>query len=187
MAKFMGKAALFGATIFISVLSSGCASTSNSTLLPTDVPYLYGPTAMDMPVSASANGQRCEAIFEEINTLNIGLGTTTAEEAPAPKATASDRFIDYAKDFALETIKGPFQPILQTKRAIFNDEEKARLQSEGELRGQVRRAYLMGVARGIPCANKPMESLIQASVESDLSTPALGLASLTPTPAPTPN
>lgn len=187
MAKFIGKASIFGATIFIVFLSSGCASTSNSTLLPTDVPYLYGPTAMDMPVSASANGQRCEAIFEEINTLNIGLGTTTAEEAPAPQATTSDRFLDYAKDFAFETIKWPFQPILQTKRAIFNDEEKARLQGEGELRGQVRRAYLMGVARGIPCANKPMESLIQASTEPELDTPAFGIASLTPALIPQPN
>ncbi|MFC7291856.1 hypothetical protein [Hirschia litorea] len=184
MTNFVGKAVLLSAMMVTGLITSGCASTSTSTLLPTDIPYLYGPTAMDMPVSASANSQRCDAIFEEINTLNTGLGSTTSEEAPAPEATASDRVLNYAKDFALETVKGPFQPLLQTKRAIFNDEEKARLLDEGETRGQIRRAYLMGLARGIPCANKPMESLIQASSEPEPDTPALGIASLTPVLAP---
>ena len=52
------------------------------------------------------------------------------------------------------------QPIIQTKRAIFNDDEKDRRMSESVQRGTTRRAYLIGYAEASDCDTAEGETII---------------------------
>lgn len=96
----------------------------------------------------------CDKIGAEIALIDQGLGQKAEDSAPQAKATAGQRVGSYFKDLALETIKGPFQPIIQSVRAATNADEKDRVRAEAVNRGSVRRAYLMGYSEGLGCSAK---------------------------------
>jgi hypothetical protein len=112
-------------------------------LKPEDVPTLYS----NLP----ATEQRCEQIAAEIARIDAGLGTGAVETPPAPPATATQRVASYGKGLAVESVKGVVQPLIQTKRAIMNDEAKEKRAAEATARGNIRRAYLKGMQEGTPC------------------------------------
>ena len=120
--------------------------------------------------------EKCDAIFAEITLLDSGLGSPAEDTGPEAKASAGTRAINYGKNLAVETAKGFVQPILQTKRAIMNDDEKERRAAEAIDRGNTRRAYLMGLADGIPCAAPPVLAADAGavSVEDDLTEASQG-------------
>lgn len=54
------------------------------------------------------------------------------------------------------------QPIIQTKRAIFNDDEKDCRMSESVQRGTTRWAYLIGYAEASGCNKAEGETIISS-------------------------
>lgn len=116
MRKLPRNAALISAATVL-LFTAGCASTGK-TILPHNVPSLYGPTAFDMPAHAGENVDRCAAIYSEIDSLEARLDLPEVDED-----------------------KGIIKP------ARFD-------------RGEIRRAYLMGLARGIPCHRTSMEAML---------------------------
>ncbi|BFM05251.1 hypothetical protein [Halioxenophilus aromaticivorans] len=95
----------------------------------------------------------CEKINAEIAMIDAGLGEKAEDSPPQAKATAMQRLGSYFKDMAVETIKGPFQPVIQSVRAATNADEKDRIKAETASRGNVRRAYLMGYGQGLGCVD----------------------------------
>ena len=109
------------------------------------------------PVASATD--RCAAIATEIETeiakLDAELGGPATEMSPAPTLTKGQRAAAYDKKLAIETVKGYVQPIVQTKCAIMNDDEKDRRATEAADRGAIRRAYRQGLSEGIPCTARP--------------------------------
>ncbi|MFO1370823.1 MAG: hypothetical protein U1F46_17725 [Marinagarivorans sp.] len=122
-------------------------------LTPEDVPVLY---------TSPAGEQRCSSISAEINKLDSGLGGAAVETPPAAKPTAMDRATSFGKNLAIESVKGVVQPVIQTKRAIMNDEANEKRALEAAQRGNIRRAYLKGIYEGLACGT-------QAPVEQNAS------------------
>lgn len=157
-----------------SSLITGCASLMNATRVdgieglasgkPTitldQVPVLFGePTLSEMIgleddelTDEERRQQRCRAIDLELNGLSAALGKEAIEMmVNLDGPSMGDRIKSYGKSMAVETVKGYVQPFIQTKRALFNDDEKERRAEEAADRGELRRAYLTGLAAGIPC------------------------------------
>jgi hypothetical protein len=112
------------------------------TLTPEQVPVLY---------TSPTGEQRCSEISAEITKLDTGLGGAAQETPPAAKPTALDRAASFGKNLAVESVKGVVQPVIQTKRAIMNDEAKEKRALEAAERGKIRRAYLKGMYEGLAC------------------------------------
>lgn len=113
----------------------GCAKDAAA---PVDVPALY------VPVAAVNNEDRCAAIAAEIETLDTGLGGPVSDSAPLQPATAGQRWGSYGKNLFVQSIMGPFQPLIQTARAANNSEDKELLAQDRLNRASLRRAYLRG-------------------------------------------
>lgn len=114
-------------------------------LKPEDVPTLYS--------GLPPTDQRCSQIALEISKIDTGLGAQAIEAGPKAPPTATDRLSSFGKNLAVESIKGVVQPVIQTKRAIMNDDAKDQRAAEALARGNVRRAYLKGLQDGIPCSS----------------------------------
>lgn len=123
-------------------------------LTPEDVPVLYASPAGD---------QRCSEISAEITQLDTGLGGPAVERPPAAKPTAVDRATSFGKNLAVESVKGVVQPVIQTKRAIMNDEAKEKRALEAAERGNIRRAYLKGIYEGLACGAQAPAALNAAA------------------------
>lgn len=155
--SLMGCSSLLNATRVDGI--AGLA-TGKPTISLEQVPTLFGEPPLsemigledDELTEEERRERRCEAINLELNGLSAALGGEAVEmivDMDGPSAT--DRIMSYGKNMAVETVKGYVQPFIQTKRALFNDDEKERRAEEAEDRGVIRRAYLTGLAAGIPC------------------------------------
>lgn len=141
-------------------------ATGKPTISLDQVPTLFGAPSVTETLGLEeteltpeeARQRRCHAIDLELNGLSAALGGPAVEiiaEMDGP--TIRERLMTYGKGMAVETVKGYVQPFIQTKRALFNDDEKERRAEEAADRGVVRRAYLIGLAEGIPCDFDPVE------------------------------
>ncbi len=140
------------------VVASSQAARSTATALNND--------SENNEITAQKQNPNCENIHSEITMIDAGLGQKAQDTPPKTKPTAMQRVGNYFKDMAVETIKGPFQPIIQSVRAATNAEEKDRSQAEATSRGKVRRAYLMGYGQGLGCATETGEPDLE-TLESD--------------------
>lgn len=105
----------------------------------------------------------CTKIANEIDRLNSGLGSVAVEEPPnTASPTVAKRAGEYLYNVTTQTILGPLQPLIQTKRAIFNDDEKDKRLAESVERGQTRRAYLIGYAQASGC-DQEVEGPVQVA------------------------
>ena len=141
---------------------AGLAS-GNPTISLEQVPTLFGEPPLSETIGLEDDGltederreRRCEAINLELNGLSAALGGEAVEMiVNMDGPSAGQRIMSYGKNMVVETAKGYVQPFIQTKRAMFNDDEKDRRAEEAEDRGVIRRAYLTGLAAGIPCNRK---------------------------------
>lgn len=106
---------------------------------------------------------KCAAIAAEIATIDAGLGEPAEEKPPAPPPTTAQKIGRSFYDIAVQSILGPVQVVIQTKRAIFGDAEKERRGAEALERGTTRRAYLMGYAGAENCDLVPATTVPAAS------------------------
>jgi len=174
-----------GAIAIGAMMMVGCASLMDATKVdgiaglatgkPTisldQTPTLFGLPSVSEAIEledetltvAERNAKRCDAIDLELNGLSAALGGPAGEVAANLDGPGmGDRLMSYGKDMAVETVKGYVQPLLQTKRALFNDAEKERRAEEAQDRGVIRRAYLIGIADGIPCDFAPVVGELDA-------------------------
>lgn len=112
------------------------------------------------------NSEACGEIKKEIEKIDAGLGSSAIEQAPNTEGPSGiQRTGSYIYNLFTQTLLGVFQPIIQTKRAIFNDDEKDRRMSESVQRGETRRAYLMGYAEANGCNKVEGETITPSTVE----------------------
>jgi hypothetical protein len=94
----------------------------------------------------------CNVISAEIDMLNTGLGSAAVEEPPNTAwPSVAQRVGGFMYNLATQTVLGALQPVIQTKRALFNDDEKDKRMLESVERGNTRRAYLIGYAQASGC------------------------------------
>ena len=97
---------------------------------------------------ARSETDSCEAIAEEIENIDAGLGSVAVEEPPNMAwPSAAKRTGGFLYNLTTQTVLGVLQPVIQTKRAIFNNDEKDSRLGESVERGKTRRAYLIGYAQ----------------------------------------
>lgn len=179
------------------VLLQSCATTPQPTLELGDVPVLYeAPSvseqtvplvegeAKTMAIVNSANGSpeivensiaisptdSCTEMANEIDKINAGMGSVAIEEPPNTAwPSAAQRTGEFIYNLAAQTVLGALQPVIQTKRAIFNDDEKDRRLAESVERGQTRRAYLIGYAQASGCDQKVVApALLPEEVDTNI-------------------
>ncbi|MGB5246323.1 MAG: hypothetical protein WBN34_07230 [Woeseia sp.] len=129
-------------SIVMCLSAYGCAQSPEQ---PPAVPSVY------VPAVASNPGEHCELIANEIASLDSGLGGPVVDGPPLAPATAGARWGSYGKNLVLQTIMGPFQPVIQTVNAASNREDKQRLAADRVDRAALRRAYLRGLYEGGNC------------------------------------
>ncbi|MAP95668.1 MAG: hypothetical protein CMK07_12025 [Ponticaulis sp.] len=124
-----------------------------------DVPSLYRP-----PVDEG--DARCLAILDELTRLYTALGgPATDSPADTDDPSIMDRIGTYGRDFVIDTATGYVRPVIQVKRTLMNDDEKDRKLLRAIERGITRRAYLIGLADGIPCDFAPVVEVVSSSSE----------------------
>lgn len=99
----------------------------------------------------SLKAEQCAAIREEIDALDGGLGGPAEDSEPEKPRSTSQKTGKALFDMGSQTLMGPVQIFIQTKRALFGDAEKERLRAEALERGNTRRAYLLGYASALGC------------------------------------
>ena len=105
----------------------------------------------------------CSEIASEIDEISTGLGSSAIEEPPNTAwPTVAERAGSFLYNLASQTVLGVVQPVIQTKRAIFNDDEKEKRLAESVERGQIRRAYLIGFAQASGC-DQPVDVVVEAA------------------------
>ena len=113
------------------------------------------PQTTDQIASESqpSHTELCDGIAAEIAMIDTGLGSPAEDSAPnLTPPSALNRVGSYGKNLVQETLLGVVQPLIQTKRALFNDDEKERVLDDTITRGTTRRAYLMGLNDGAKCS-----------------------------------
>ena len=96
--------------------------------------------------------ESCSTIAEEISRIDEGLGSPAIDGPPNTESPSGlERTGSFVYNLTTQTVLGVLQPIIQTKRAIFNDDEKERRMTESVQRGTTRRAYLLGYAQATGC------------------------------------
>jgi hypothetical protein len=116
---------------------------------------------------ASSNTDSCKSISDEIERLDAGLGEVAVELPPNTMGpSALERTGEYIYNLATQSVLGVFQPFIQTKRAIFNNDEKDRRLAESVERGVTRRAYLIGYAHASGCTHE-VDSPVKLSVDDE--------------------
>ena len=100
---------------------------------------------------AAQHAGTCDAIAAEIAFLDQGLGSKAVDKPPVVPPTTGQKTGNYFYNLGVQTVLGQLQAFIQTKRAIFDDDEKDRRVSESVERGTIRRAYLKGYAEASGC------------------------------------
>jgi|GEM_PF-2838250 len=117
--------------------------------------------------SASSHADSCAEMANEIDEISAGLGSAAIETPPnTASPTAAQRAGKYLYNLGSQTVLGVLQPVIQTKRAIFNDDEKDRRLAQSVERGQTRRAYLIGYAQASGC-DQQVAGPVTVSEEAD--------------------
>lgn len=93
----------------------------------------------------------CTKIDSEITMIDTELGAEAIDAPPQTPPTSSQKVLRYLKNVAIETLKGPLQPVIQSVRAVTDADEKERARAESIERGSMRRAYLLGYREAHNC------------------------------------
>ena len=117
--------------------------------------------------TASLHADSCAEMANEIDEISAGLGSAAIETPPnTASPTVAQRAGKYIYNLGAQTVLGALQPVIQTKRMIFNDDEKERRLAQSVERGQTRRAYLIGYAQASGC-DQQVAGPVQGSEEAD--------------------